>query len=169
MEQGLSLDSAHSGVFTELGVLYTKYNPTKLMEHLKIFHSRMNVNKILRACERALLWNETVYLYKNDNQHDAAVKIMVEHPSSFAQDLFLDCVQKVRNPEVQYKAITFYLASHPMQLGRLLQVLTPNLDHARVVHLLRKNGGLALSMEYMQSVQKDNLSVGTLASILVYC
>ncbi len=159
MEQGLGLDNAHSGVFTELGVLYTKYLPEKLMEHLKIFHGRMNINKILRACERALMWGETVYLYKQDNQHDAAIKTMVDHPFSFQHDLFLDCVQKVRNPEVQYKAITFYLSAHPLQLGRLLQVLTPNLDHARVVHLLRKNKGLELSVEYMKSVQKENLSV----------
>ena len=37
MEQGLGLDQAHSGVFTELGVLYSKYVPEKLMEHIKIF------------------------------------------------------------------------------------------------------------------------------------
>ena len=29
---------------------------------------------------------------------------------------------QVRNPEAQYKAITFYIKSHPMQLVRLLQV-----------------------------------------------
>jgi clathrin heavy chain len=68
MEQGLGLDNAHSGIFTELAVLYTKYLPSKLMEHIKIFWSRMNVVKVLRACERALLWNETVYLYKEDGQ-----------------------------------------------------------------------------------------------------
>ena len=39
MEQGLGLDQAHSGVFTELGVLYSKYVPEKLMEHIKIFWS----------------------------------------------------------------------------------------------------------------------------------
>jgi clathrin heavy chain len=114
---------------------------------------------VLRACEKALLWNETVYLYKEDGQHDAAVKTMVEHCVSFQHDLFRDCVQKVRNPEVQYKAITFYLQQHPMQLGRLLQVLTPHLDHARVVHLLRKSDALPLAMEYMKAVQKENLSV----------
>ena len=158
MEQGLGLDNAHAGIFTELGILYSKYLPEKLMEHIKIFHSRMNVVKLLRACERALLWNETVYLYKEDGQHDAAVKTMVEHCIAFQHDLFLDCVQKVRNPEVHYKAITFYIQQHPLQLGRLLQVLTPNLDHARAVHLLRKNDGLVLSLEYMKSIQKENLS-----------
>lgn len=159
MEQGLGLDNAHSGVFTELGILYSKYLPEKLMEHIKIFWSRMNVVKLLRACEKALLWTETVYLYKEDGQHDSAVRTMIDHSVAFQHDLFLDCVQKVRNPEVQYKAITFYLNQHPMQLVRLLQVLTPNLDHARVVHLLRKQESLHLAVDYMKSVQKENLSV----------
>lgn len=159
MEQGLGLDNAHAGIFTELGVLYSKYLPEKLMEHVKIFHSRMNVVKLLRACEKAQMWNESVYLYKEDGQHDSAVRIMVDHPAAFAHDLFLDCVQKVRNPEVHYKAIGFYHSHHPMQLKRLLQVLTPHLDHARVVHLLRKKDALSLAMEYMKAVQKENLSV----------
>ena len=158
MEQGLGLDNAHAGIFTELGVLYSKYQPEKLMEHIKIFHGRMNVVKMLRACEKALLWGESVYLYKEDGQHDAAVKTMVEHCVAFQHDLFLDCVQKVRNPEVHYKAIAFYVQQHPLQLVRLLQVLTPNLDHARAVHLLRKSDALALALEYMKAVQKENLS-----------
>ncbi len=159
MEQGLGLDHAHSGIFTELGVLYSKYLPEKLMEHIKIFWSRMNVTKLLRACEKALMWNEAVYLYKEDGQHDSAVRTMIDHGIAFQHELFLDCVQKVRNPEVQYRAISFYVGNHPMQLVRLLQVLTPHLDHARVVHLLRKHDALLLSLEYLKSVQKENLSV----------
>jgi clathrin heavy chain len=158
MEQGLGLDHAHSGIFTELGVLYSKYLPAKLMEHIKIFHSKMNVPKLLRACEKALLWDEAVYLYKEDGQYDSAVKTMVEHMVAFKHDLFLDCVQKVRNPEVQYRAITFYCQVHPLQLERLLQVLTPNLDHSRAVHLLRKEDAIPLGVEYLKAVQKENLS-----------
>lgn len=97
LEQGLGLEGAHSGVFTELGILYSKYMPEKLMEHLKIFHNRMNVPKMLRACEKALLWDETVYLYKEDGQPDNAVKTMIEHPVAFQHELFLDCIQKARN------------------------------------------------------------------------
>ncbi len=97
LEQGLGLEGAHSGVFTELGILYSKYLPDKLMEHLKIFHNRMNVPKMLRACEKALLWDETVYLYKEDGQPDNAVKTMIEHPIAFHHELFLDCIQKARN------------------------------------------------------------------------
>ena len=51
---------------------------------------------------------------------------------------------------MHYKAITFYISQHPMQLTRLLQVLTPHLDHARVVHLLRKHEALPLAVEYMR-------------------
>lgn len=158
MEQGLGLDHAHSGIFTELGVLYSRYLPDKLMEHIKIFWSRMNVTKLLRACERSLLWTEAVYLYKEDGQADAAIRVMIDHSVAFQHEVFLDCVQKVRNPEVQYKAIGFYISHHPMQLVRLLQVLTPHLDHGRVVHLLRKSDALLLAWDYLRSVQKENLS-----------
>ena len=99
MEQGLGLDQAHSGVFTELGVLYSKYVPEKLMEHIKIFWSRMNAPKVMKACEKALLWDEAVFLLKEDEQYDSAVKTMIAHPSAFSHDLFLDCAQKVRNAE----------------------------------------------------------------------
>jgi len=40
----------------------------------------------------------------------------------------------------------------------LLNVLTPNIDHARVVHLLRKSDAIALAADYLKAVQKDNLT-----------
>lgn len=157
LEQGCGLEGAHAGVFTELGVLYSKYLPEKLMEHIKIFNSRMNIPKLLRACEKARLWTEAVFLFKEDEQHDSAVKMMVEHSVCFSHELFLDCCQKVRNTEVLYMAIAFYLEYQPKELNRLLQVLTPNLDHSRVVHLLRKNESLSLAMPYLKAVQKEDL------------
>jgi len=158
LEQGLGLEGAHAGIFTELGILYSKYLPEKLMEHIKIFCSRMNIPKILRACDKARLWDEAVFLYKNDEQQDSAVKLMIEHPTAFQHDLFLDCCQKVRNTEIYYMSIGFYLEMQPMQLTRLLQVLTPNLDHSRVVHQLRKSENLPLAAPYLKSVQKENLT-----------
>lgn len=35
LETGMGLDRAHVGIYTELGALYAKYNPSKLMEHIK--------------------------------------------------------------------------------------------------------------------------------------
>lgn len=54
--------------------------------------------QVLRACERALLWDEAVYLYKEDGQFDSAVKTMIEHCVCFNHELFLDCVKKVQCP-----------------------------------------------------------------------
>jgi clathrin heavy chain len=158
MEQGLGLDQAHSGIFTELGVLYSKYVPEKLMEHIKIFWSRMNAPKVMKACEKALLWYEAVFLLKEDEQYDSAVKTMISHPSACSHDLFLECAQKVRNAEVYYKAIAFCVEQQPLQLNRLLQVLTPNLDHSRVTHQLRKLENLPLALPYLRDVQKENLT-----------
>jgi clathrin heavy chain len=50
------------------------------------------------------------------------------------------------------------VSQHPLLLPRLLQVLTPHLDHARVVHLLKKTDSVLLALDYLKSVQKDNLS-----------
>jgi clathrin heavy chain len=33
LQQGMTFETAHIGIFTELGVLYAKYLPEKLMEH----------------------------------------------------------------------------------------------------------------------------------------
>lgn len=37
-------ERAHMGMFTELGVLYAKYKVDKLMEHIKLFHKRINAH-----------------------------------------------------------------------------------------------------------------------------
>lgn len=55
--------------------------------------------QVLRACERALLWDEAVYLYKEDGQYDSAVKTMIDHCVCFQHELFLECVKKVRRRE----------------------------------------------------------------------
>lgn len=78
-------------------------------------------------------------------------------PRVFPQSSFIVSwrfITQVRNQEVNYKAIAFYLEQHPLKLVRLLQVLTPNLDHSRVVHQLRRAENLPLAMDYLKSVQK---------------
>jgi len=159
-EQGLGLEDAHIGIFTELGILYTKHVPEKVTEHCKVFFSKLNVSKVVRACERARLWSPAVYLYMADKQADNAVKVMTEHASAFDNDLFLDSIVKVRNGEIMYKAVNFYLTMHPMIFTRLMEVLEEHVDHSRVVNQLRRTGDWALQIgqAYMKSVQKSNLS-----------
>jgi clathrin heavy chain len=159
-EQGLGLEDAHIGIFTELGILYTKHVPDKVMEHCKVFFSKLNVSKVVRACERARLWAPAVYLYMADKQFDNAVKVMSERANSFDNDLFLDSIVKVRNAEIMYKAVNFYLTMHPTLFTRLMEVLEDHVDHSRVVNQLRRTGDWALQIgqAYMKSVQKANLS-----------
>jgi clathrin heavy chain len=51
------------GIFTELGLLYAKFKPDKLMEHLKLFGKRVNIPRLIRVCEEQEHWKELVYLY----------------------------------------------------------------------------------------------------------
>jgi len=154
------LDDAHIGIFTELGVLYTKHVPEKVMDHCKVFFTKLNVAKVVRACERARLFPPAVYLYMHDKQHDNAVKIMIERAPAWENDLFLDSIVKVRNADLMYKAVTYYLTSHPLLFTRLMEVLEETIDHARVVSQLRRTGDWALQLgqQYMKAVQKLNLS-----------
>jgi len=158
MEQGLGLDNAHAGIFTELGILYSKYRPEALMDHIKIYWNRMNIPKMNRACEKARLWQESCFLMVQSEEFDSAIVCIIDHPESAWEDSkFLDCVAKVRNQELFYKACSFYLAFAPLKLNKLLTVLTPRVDHARVVQLMRKSDNLPLIMPYLKSVQKDNI------------
>ena len=42
------LERAHMGIFTELAILYSKYKPQKMREHLELFWSRVNIPKVRR-------------------------------------------------------------------------------------------------------------------------
>jgi len=95
-----------------------------------------------------------------DKQYDASVKVMMERANAFSNELFLDSIVKVRNNEVMYKAIGFYLTHHPMNFVRLMEVVEALVDHARVVNQLRRTGDWALQVgqAYMKAVQKNNVS-----------
>jgi clathrin heavy chain len=88
------------GMFTELSILYAKvgsfigfwtikgtdvfdeqYRPEKLMEHLKLFYSRVNIPKVIRATEQAHLWPELVFLYVHYDEFDNAALAMIERSS----------------------------------------------------------------------------------------
>ena len=69
------------GIFTELGVLYSKYKEEKLMEHVKLFWSRVNIRKMLKACEENAQWEELVFLHLHHDEFDNAALAMIAHPT----------------------------------------------------------------------------------------
>ena len=157
MEAGVGLERAHMGIFTELGILYAKFKPEKLMEHLKLFSTRINIPKLIRACEEMHAWKELSFLYIAYDEYDNAAGVMMAHPDAWEHVGFKDVCVKVANLEIYYKALEFYLVSHPTQLNDLLTVLTPRIDHSRVVALMRQANHLPLIKPYLQAVQNTNM------------
>ena len=158
MEAGVGLERAHMGIFTELGILYARHRPEKLMEHLKLFSTRINIPRLIRSCEEMAAWKELSFLYIAYDEYDNAAGVMMEHPDAWEHVSFKDVCVKVANVEVYYKALNFYLQDHPTKLNDLLTVLTPRIDHTRVVDLMRKAGHLPLLKPYLSAVQNCNLN-----------
>lgn len=157
LEASLGLERAHMGMFTELSILYSRYKPEKLKEHLELFWSRVNIPKVLRAAEQAHLWAELVFLYDKYEEFDNAVLAMMAHPTNaWREGHFKDIITKVANIELYHKAIQFYLDYKPMMLNDLLVVLAPRLDHTRAVNFFTKVNHLQLVKPYLRSVQNLN-------------
>lgn len=157
LQNGMTLERAHIGIFTELGILYAKYFPEKLMEHIKVYFQKLNVSKLLRACERYLLWPEAVHLYSHYDEFDNSVQIMIEHsPTAWNHELFVNLIQKVANHDFYYKAILFYLEETPMLLNDLLKGLTNKVDLTKTVSVMKKTGYLPLIVPWLKTVQNVN-------------
>lgn len=162
LEMGVaSADHAHPGVYTELCVQYSRHREDKLLGHIKQNWQRMNHSRVLRACETARCWREAAWLYNATDEFDSAVRVMIEHSAvAFELEPFLEQVRKVKNGEVMYNAVLFFLEEEPSSLNRLLDTLTERIDAARVVHLLRKReDALPLILPWLKSVQKQNKTV----------
>jgi len=158
LESGLGLERAHMGMFTELAILYSKYRPEKLEEHLRIFHGRINTPKLLRVCQANEQWKELTYLYKAVEEYDNAALTMITHPvEAWEHSEFKSVIAKVQTPDIYHRAIRFYLQEHPMQANDLLKTLATVVDHARVVAIAKELGVVALIKPYLSTVQTDNI------------
>jgi tetratricopeptide (TPR) repeat protein len=123
LESGIGLERAHMGIFTELGVLYARYRPDRLMEHLKLFAARLNVPQLIRVCEELELWRELTFLYCQYDEYDNALGVMVAHsPLAWDHVLFRDVAAKVKAADTLYRGVSFYLEEHPDLLNDLLKV-----------------------------------------------
>ena len=157
LEAGLGLERAHMGMFTELGIALSKYHPDRVMEHLKLFWSRINIPKMIRACEIAHLWPELVFLYCHYDEWDNAALAMMERAAdAWEHHSFKDIIVKVANLEIYYRALNHYLQEQPLLLTDLLQALAPRVDTNRVVRLFEKSDNLPLIKSFLLNVQSQN-------------
>ncbi|KXS95108.1 hypothetical protein AC578_7424 [Pseudocercospora eumusae] len=157
LEAGLGLERAHMGMFTELGIALSKYHPDRVMEHLRIFWGRINIPKVIRACEEAHLWPELVFLYTHYDEHDNAALAMMERAAdAWEHHSFKEIIVKVANLEIYYRALNFYLQEQPSLITDLLQVLTPRIDVNRVVKMFEKSDNIPLIKPFLLNVQPQN-------------
>jgi clathrin heavy chain len=158
LESGLSLERSHMGIYTELGVLYAKYDPDRLMDHIRTYAQKINIPKLIRACQKWHMWPEAVFLYAQYEEYDNAVMTMIEHsPSCWRHDLFVQHILKVANLDLYYRALIFYLEEQPMLLNDLLKLLAMKIDLPKCVSVMRKAGHLTLIEPFLKSVQNQNI------------
>jgi clathrin heavy chain len=160
LEQGLGLERNHMAMFTEMGIALSKYHPDRVMEHLKLFWSRINIPKMIRACEEANLWPELVFLYCHYDEWDNAALAMMERAAdAWEHHSFKDIIVKVANLEIYYRALNFYLQEQPSLLTDLLQALTPRIDVNRVVRMFEKSDNIPLIKPFLLNVQSQNKKI----------
>merc|ERR1711902_432186 len=148
LEASLGLARAHMGMFSELAILYSRYKPDKLKEHLELFWSRVNIPKVLRAAEQAHLWAELVFLYDKYEEYDNAVLAMMAHPTeAWRESHFKDIITKVANIELYHtRAVNFFTKVNHLQLVKPYLRSVQNLNNKAVNEAL--NGLLINEEDY---------------------
>jgi hypothetical protein len=64
LEAALGLERAHMGMFTELAILYSKFKPQKMREHLELFWSRVNIPKVTNQSSPLISSNNLKYHFR---------------------------------------------------------------------------------------------------------
>ncbi|KAI9650266.1 Clathrin heavy chain [Ciborinia camelliae] len=170
LEQGLGLERCNMPMFTELGIALSKYHPDRTMEHLKLFWSRINIPKMIRACEEAHLWPELIFLYCHYDEWDNAALAMMERAAdAWEHHSFKDIIVKVANLEIYYRALNFYLQEQPSLITDLLQALAPRIDVNRVVKMFEKSDNIPLIKPFLLNVQTQNKKIvnGAINDLLI--
>ncbi|KII65668.1 Clathrin heavy chain 1 [Thelohanellus kitauei] len=160
IEASVNLERAHIGIFTELSILFAKYKPSKLRDHLELYWNRMNLPKVIAAATANHLWAEVVYLHDKYEEYDSAILCMIQHPSiAFHEAQFRDIIQKVNNQEVHYKAINFYCEYKPLMLNELMIAISSRVDNTKAINMLKSLDVLPICKSYLLVVQKLNLPI----------
>ena len=159
LEQGMNLERTHNGIYTDLGIAYSKYQPKRLMDFIRAYSGKLQIPKLVRACEQYQMWPEAVYLHSIYEQQDQAIITMIEHsPTAWRHDTFSQNIVLVANHDLWYKAMLFYLEEEPMLLNDLLKLLAQKIDLTRTVSTMKKTGHIALITPFLESVQNQNVS-----------
>lgn len=152
-----NLNQERNHIYTELAILYAKYQEEKLMDYCRNYYEKFNVPKVIRICELHYHWNEVVFLHCHYNGHDSAIEVMIQHsPICYKHDLFTQTLQKVSNTLLFNDALRFYIQENPKDINDMLKVVAGRLDLSNTVEEIRKTGYLSLFLPFLKSVQSAN-------------
>ena len=152
LEQGMRHQNAHNGIFTDLGIMYAKYQPNRLMDHITAYSQKLVIPRLIRSCEMYQMWSEAVLLHQNYDQWDQAIITMIEHsPTAFKHDVFARNIIKVTNHDLYYRSMIFYLEEEPMQLNDLLKLIQDKIDLTKCVSVMKRTGYIALIEPFLKS------------------
>lgn len=71
------------------------------MDHLKLYHTRINMPKVIRVVEEAHLWVPLVFLYAHYQEHDNAALTMIQRSAdAWDHEQFKTHIVKVSNLEI---------------------------------------------------------------------
>lgn len=166
LDAAINHKRVHPAIFTELAVLLSKYREDQLLNFCRMWHGKLNIPRVCRACERAHLWDSLAYLYITYDEYDNAANVMMDHsPTAYAPDEFLDTISRVGAMSIMYRSIDFYLGEHPERLEDLLNVLSPRIDGTRAVAMLERArvsefgelGCLPFAVNYLQKIQRSDV------------
>lgn len=59
----MNLERTHQGIYTDLGIMYAKYDSARLMDFIRAYNGKVMIPRLIRECERYQMWAEAVYLH----------------------------------------------------------------------------------------------------------
>lgn len=157
LKTAAAFQGAHMGIFTELGILYAKYKPEKLLEHVNMYPKKINTHKMISACELYHHWAVLRVLHTNNEDWLAASSCMMMHSAdAWDHEVFKDAISHLGASDTVYNAITFYVLSHPDLLMDFLSHVFKKVDAERVMLEVAKNAPLHLIRPFLEAAQERN-------------
>lgn len=159
LENSLGLERAHAGIFTELALQYARHKPNKLMEYLKIYGGKCNIQKIISCCQDAHLWAEAVHLLVYQDDSERAISLMIEHPEGWEHERMCRAIQKVTSTDTVLRTVRFYMEEAPLKINELLTMVGSRVEPSRIVDMFKQANLMSLIKGYLMTIQLNNSSV----------
>jgi len=143
-------ETTHRSMLTELAGLYSKYKEAKLYDFIVAYADRIQIPRVINYAQMNAQWRELAFLYQTYDEIDHAAMCIMDHSAdAWTHPLFKDVLTKVKNTDICYRGVSFYLEEHPLLVNDLLASLVNIVDHSRVVALGQRLNQIPLIRCYL--------------------